>query len=162
VSHPLEHSYNWPTPAAFASLAAVICIGILVRGRVNGVIARACGGGSPVGARCRAYLPADQGLSAGRRVAAEGSALPEVPHDRGRSPSCGVPYTGRAVLPAHGTRSGRGNHGRRRAGGTALIVQHPSTDGWRCGRGLLDASRSLPLRNSWQAKAVSRIGLQPK
>jgi hypothetical protein len=36
VPHPLEHSYNWRTPAAFASLAAVICIGILVRGRVNG------------------------------------------------------------------------------------------------------------------------------
>jgi hypothetical protein len=36
VPHPLERSYNWRTPAAFASLAAVICIGILVRGRVNG------------------------------------------------------------------------------------------------------------------------------
>jgi hypothetical protein len=36
VPHPLEYFYNWRTPAAFASLAAVICIGILVRGRVNG------------------------------------------------------------------------------------------------------------------------------
>ena len=36
MPHPLERSYNWRTPTAFASLAAVICIGILVRGRVNG------------------------------------------------------------------------------------------------------------------------------
>jgi len=34
--HPLEPSYNWRTPALFASVAAVICIGALARGRVTG------------------------------------------------------------------------------------------------------------------------------
>jgi hypothetical protein len=32
VSHPLELSYNWRTPALFASIAAYICIGALARG----------------------------------------------------------------------------------------------------------------------------------
>jgi hypothetical protein len=36
VPHPLEQSYNWRTPATFASLAAVICVGALLRGRVSG------------------------------------------------------------------------------------------------------------------------------
>jgi hypothetical protein len=36
VPHPLEQSYNWRTPATFASIAAVICVGALTRGRVNG------------------------------------------------------------------------------------------------------------------------------
>jgi hypothetical protein len=35
LAHPLEQSYNWRTPTTFASLAAVICIAVLVRGRVN-------------------------------------------------------------------------------------------------------------------------------
>jgi hypothetical protein len=36
VAHPLELSYNWRTPALFASIAAVICIGALARGRLTG------------------------------------------------------------------------------------------------------------------------------
>jgi hypothetical protein len=36
MAHPLEPSYNWRTPALFASVAAVICIGALARGRVTG------------------------------------------------------------------------------------------------------------------------------
>jgi hypothetical protein len=36
VPHPLELSYNWRTPALFASIAAVICVGALIRGQVNG------------------------------------------------------------------------------------------------------------------------------
>jgi hypothetical protein len=36
VAHPLEQSYNWRTPATFASIAAVICVGALVHGQVNG------------------------------------------------------------------------------------------------------------------------------
>ena len=36
MAHPLELSYNWRTPALFASIAAVICIGALARGRVTG------------------------------------------------------------------------------------------------------------------------------
>jgi hypothetical protein len=36
VPHPLEQSYNWRTPATFASIAAVICAGVLARGQVRG------------------------------------------------------------------------------------------------------------------------------
>jgi hypothetical protein len=36
MPHPLEQAYNWRTPVTFASLAAVICAGVLLRGRVNG------------------------------------------------------------------------------------------------------------------------------
>lgn len=36
MPHPLEQSYNWRTPATFASIAAVICVGALTRGQVNG------------------------------------------------------------------------------------------------------------------------------
>ena len=36
MAHPLEQSYSWRTPATFASIAAVICVGALARGRVNG------------------------------------------------------------------------------------------------------------------------------
>jgi hypothetical protein len=36
VPHPLEQSYNWRTPALFASIAALICVGVLVRGRMDG------------------------------------------------------------------------------------------------------------------------------
>ena len=36
MPHPLEQSYNWRTPATFASIAAVICVGVLARGQVNG------------------------------------------------------------------------------------------------------------------------------
>ena len=36
MAHPLEPSYNWRTPALFASVAAVICIGALARGQVTG------------------------------------------------------------------------------------------------------------------------------
>jgi hypothetical protein len=36
MPHPLEQSYNWRTPALFASVAASICLGVLVRGQVSG------------------------------------------------------------------------------------------------------------------------------
>ena len=36
MAHPLELSYNWRTPAFFASVAAAICVGVLARGRVTG------------------------------------------------------------------------------------------------------------------------------
>jgi hypothetical protein len=36
VPHPLEQSYNWRTPAIIASLAALACIALLIRGRVAG------------------------------------------------------------------------------------------------------------------------------
>jgi hypothetical protein len=36
VPHPLELSYNWRTPTLFASIAAAICVGVLIRGKVNG------------------------------------------------------------------------------------------------------------------------------
>jgi hypothetical protein len=36
MAHPLEHSYNWRTPALFSSVAAAICVGVLARGRVTG------------------------------------------------------------------------------------------------------------------------------
>jgi len=36
MPHPLELSYNWRTPALFASVAASICVGVLVRGQVRG------------------------------------------------------------------------------------------------------------------------------
>jgi hypothetical protein len=36
VPHPLEHSYNWRTATVFASLAALICVGVLARNNVPG------------------------------------------------------------------------------------------------------------------------------
>jgi hypothetical protein len=36
VPHPLEQSYNWQTPALFATIAAAICVVVLVRGKVGG------------------------------------------------------------------------------------------------------------------------------
>ena len=36
MAHPLELSYNWRTPAFFASVAAAICVGVLTRGQVTG------------------------------------------------------------------------------------------------------------------------------
>jgi hypothetical protein len=36
MAHPLELSYNWRTPALFATIGAFICLGLLIRGRVNG------------------------------------------------------------------------------------------------------------------------------
>ena len=36
MAHPLELSYNWRTPAFFASAAAAICIGVLARARATG------------------------------------------------------------------------------------------------------------------------------
>jgi hypothetical protein len=36
MAHPLELSYNWRTPAFFASVAAAICVGVLARGQVTG------------------------------------------------------------------------------------------------------------------------------
>jgi hypothetical protein len=36
MPHPLELSYNWRTPATFASIAAAICVGALARSRAQG------------------------------------------------------------------------------------------------------------------------------
>jgi hypothetical protein len=36
MPHPLELSYNWRTPALFASIAATICVGALARGQAPG------------------------------------------------------------------------------------------------------------------------------
>jgi hypothetical protein len=36
MAHPLELSYNWRTPAFFASVAAAICVGALARARATG------------------------------------------------------------------------------------------------------------------------------
>ena len=36
MAHPLELSYNWRTPVLFATIGAFICLGVLIRGRVNG------------------------------------------------------------------------------------------------------------------------------
>ena len=39
MPHPLELSYNWRTPATFASIAAAICVGVLARSQANGWLA---------------------------------------------------------------------------------------------------------------------------
>ena len=36
MAHPLELSYNWQTPALFATVGAFICVGVVVRARVTG------------------------------------------------------------------------------------------------------------------------------
>lgn len=36
MPQPLEQSYNWQTPALFATIAAAICVGLLVHGRASG------------------------------------------------------------------------------------------------------------------------------
>jgi hypothetical protein len=36
MPHPLELAYNWRTPATFASIAAVICVGALARSQATG------------------------------------------------------------------------------------------------------------------------------
>ena len=36
VAHPLELSYNWRTPAVFATIGAFICVAAVVRGRMAG------------------------------------------------------------------------------------------------------------------------------
>ena len=41
MAHPLELSYNWRTPAFFATIGAFICAGAVIRGRVEGWAAAA-------------------------------------------------------------------------------------------------------------------------
>jgi hypothetical protein len=36
MAHQLELSYNWRTPALFATVGAFICLGVLIQGRVPG------------------------------------------------------------------------------------------------------------------------------
>lgn len=36
LGHPLELAYNWRTPALFASVGAVVCVGIVLRGSADG------------------------------------------------------------------------------------------------------------------------------
>jgi len=38
MAHPLELSYNWRTPALFATVGAFICAGAVIRGRADGWI----------------------------------------------------------------------------------------------------------------------------
>jgi len=38
MAHPLELSYNWRTPALFATVGAFICAGAVIRGQANGWI----------------------------------------------------------------------------------------------------------------------------
>ena len=44
MAHPLELSYNWRTPAVFATIGAFICLGAVLRGRVAGWAAGVCDG----------------------------------------------------------------------------------------------------------------------
>ena len=41
MAHPLDLSYNWRTPAVFATIGAFICAGAVIRGRVEGWAAAA-------------------------------------------------------------------------------------------------------------------------
>ena len=41
MAHPLELSYNWRTPAVIATLGAIGCLGVLVRGQAGGWIVAA-------------------------------------------------------------------------------------------------------------------------
>jgi len=41
MAHPLELSYNWRTPALFATIGAFICLSVLLRGRMPGWLAAA-------------------------------------------------------------------------------------------------------------------------
>jgi Ca2+/Na+ antiporter len=41
MAAPLELSYNWRTPAFFATVGAFICLSVLLRGRVSGWLAAA-------------------------------------------------------------------------------------------------------------------------
>ena len=41
MAHPLDLSYNWRTPAVFATIGAFICAGAVIRGRVGGWAAAA-------------------------------------------------------------------------------------------------------------------------
>ena len=41
MAHPLELSYNWRTPTVFATIGAFICVGVVVRGRMEGWAAAA-------------------------------------------------------------------------------------------------------------------------
>jgi hypothetical protein len=41
MAHPLELSYNWRTPALFATIGAFVCLSVLIRGRVAGWLAAA-------------------------------------------------------------------------------------------------------------------------
>jgi Ca2+/Na+ antiporter len=41
MSHPLELSYNWRTPALFSTVGACVCLSVLIHGRVAGWVAAA-------------------------------------------------------------------------------------------------------------------------
>jgi hypothetical protein len=41
MAHPLELSYNWRTPAVFATIGAFICLSVVIHGRVTGWLAAA-------------------------------------------------------------------------------------------------------------------------
>ena len=41
MASPLELSYNWRTPALFATIGAFICLSVVIRGRVSGWLAAA-------------------------------------------------------------------------------------------------------------------------
>ena len=76
VAHPLELSYNWRTPAFFATIGAFICAGAVIRGRVDGLGGARPPGGRALGGVPRRALPADPGVPAGRRGPADRTPVP--------------------------------------------------------------------------------------
>jgi hypothetical protein len=89
MAHPLELSYNWWTPALFASVGAVVCVGIVLRGDGDGRIGVAAvlvvlwaGCLAVVWARTRAVLMTDGPRLSVRRVVSirtvEGASLVRV------------------------------------------------------------------------------------
>ena len=121
MAHPLEQSYNWRTPAMFASIAALICVGVLARERVNGwlpalviVVALWALVVSVIYLRTRAYLMVDGSrltvrryrklttIEAGDLIAVNEFVTPERPE-----------------LSALGTRSRRADHAHRGTCGAA-------------------------------------------
>ncbi|SDT43152.1 hypothetical protein SAMN04488543_4355 [Friedmanniella luteola] len=77
MAHPLELAYNWRTPALFASVGAVVCLGVVLRGDAAGKVGVAvvlvvlwAGCLTLVWARTRAHLEVDGARLTVRRVRA--------------------------------------------------------------------------------------------
>jgi hypothetical protein len=105
VPHPLEHSYNWRTATVFASLAALICVGVLARNSVPGrlwalvmvVVLWALIVGV-IYLRTRAYLLVD-----GSRLTVRRFRRFHTIEGSGRARGRGVPHAERTVVPADRT-----------------------------------------------------------
>jgi hypothetical protein len=77
MAHPLELAYNWRTPALFASLGAVVCLGVVLHGDAAGrggvavvLVLLWAGCLALVWARTRAFLMVDGPRLTVRRVRA--------------------------------------------------------------------------------------------